>query len=183
MLLALLMVIVPVVVMSFFRDRKERYLLPMIVPASVVIARAVVEHFRTRQLRARGGPGRRCDSLGDAAGDRDWVSGRGGRHVEDAGWHAVVFGAGGVQRRRDRRVDRRRRDDRALARRCGAIVASTLLLMLGVQMLFIHGYRNSREGRSEMKPLAAMILEKAPDAAAFTTGRSGCARRPTLRST
>jgi len=52
----------------------------------------------------------------------------------------------------------------------GAIVAATLLLMLGFQVLFMHGYRNSREGRSEMKPLATMILEQAPDASLYTSG-------------
>jgi 4-amino-4-deoxy-L-arabinose transferase-like glycosyltransferase len=51
MMLALLMLVVPIVIMSFFRDRKERYLLPMIVPAAVVVARAVVEHLDTRHLR------------------------------------------------------------------------------------------------------------------------------------
>ena len=51
MFLALLMVFVPILIMSLFRDRKERYLLPLIVPAAVVIARAVVEHLDTRHLK------------------------------------------------------------------------------------------------------------------------------------
>jgi 4-amino-4-deoxy-L-arabinose transferase-like glycosyltransferase len=45
--LALLLVIVPIVFMSFFPDRKERYLLPMAGPAAIIAA-----HAATRMKRA-----------------------------------------------------------------------------------------------------------------------------------
>jgi len=169
MMLALMMVVVPIVAMSFFRDRKERYLLPMIVPASVVIARAVVEHFRTRHegnaadravvsihwtillVIAIGLPVAGVVSLKTIEGARWFSPALAG--VAGAIGLAVVV-AGIVAHRRW----------------SGAIVAATLLLMLGFQVLFMHGYRNSREGRSEMKPLATMILEQAPDASLYTSG-------------
>ncbi|MEA2711242.1 MAG: hypothetical protein QOF78_3843 [Phycisphaerales bacterium] len=169
MWLALLMTIVPIVIMSFFRDRKERYLLPMIAPASVIVARAVVEHFQTRHLK----------SLADrAVVTIHWLTlliiaiglpiagGTMLKTLDGARWYSPTLAAlGGAI---------------CVAiviagmiahRRCGgAIVAATLLCMLAVQMLFMHGYRNSREGRSEMKPLAALIWQQAPDAQVFTTG-------------
>jgi 4-amino-4-deoxy-L-arabinose transferase-like glycosyltransferase len=170
MFLALLMLLVPIVIMSFFRDRKERYLLPMIVPASVVIARAVVEHFETRHLR----------NLGDrivigihwttllliaiglpVAGAVTLTTRDGGQWFSPGvaiagGMIGVAIVIGGM----------------IVHRRCGAgIVAATLLLMLGMQMLFMHGYRDSRDGRSAMKRLATAIWREAPPTApAFTTG-------------
>ena len=42
LLVAVLMVIVPIVIMSVFRDRKGRYLLPMAIPAAVVAARGLM---------------------------------------------------------------------------------------------------------------------------------------------
>ena len=169
MLLALMMVVVPIVIMSLFRDRKERYLLPMIVPAGVVIARAVVEHLDTRHRRnaadravvgihwatllvlAIGLPIAGAVALKTVDGGR-WFS----PAVAVAGG-AVCLGivvAGMVVHRRWG----------------GGMVAATLLLMLAMQVLFMHGYRHSREGRSEMRPLAGMIWAQAPDARVYITG-------------
>ncbi|HMO27234.1 MAG TPA: glycosyltransferase family 39 protein, partial [Tepidisphaeraceae bacterium] len=44
---ALLAGMLPLVVMTLFRDRKERYMLPMVVPASVVVSAAMLAHLRT----------------------------------------------------------------------------------------------------------------------------------------
>jgi 4-amino-4-deoxy-L-arabinose transferase-like glycosyltransferase len=170
MLLALLMLIIPIVIMSFFRDRKERYLLPMIVPASVVIARAVVEHVRTRHLRhaadlavvaihwttllfiAIGLPLAGVMSLKRLDGG-PWFSPALAAIAAALGVAIVVGGM----------VAHRKCPGRAIA-------GATLLLMLGMQLLFMHGYRASREGLSEMKPLAMMIRERAPEARLFSTG-------------
>lgn len=169
MCLALLMLVVPIVIMSLFRDRKERYLLPMIVPAGVVIARAVVEHFETRHLKsvadravvaihwatllvlAIGLPVAGAVALTTLDGGR-WFS-PAVAVVGGAVCLAIVVAGIVVHRRWG-----------------GAIVAATLLLMLALQVLFMHGYRNSREGRSEMKPLAGMIWRQTPDAQVYITG-------------
>jgi 4-amino-4-deoxy-L-arabinose transferase-like glycosyltransferase len=178
MLLALMMVVVPIVIMSFFRDRKERYLLPMIVPGAVIVARAVIEHFETRHLRnaadrivvaihwgtlmviAIGLPVAGAMKLTTVEGAR-WFTPTLAAVALMAG--VTVVGLGMVAHRRGR---------------CGAIVAATLVLMLGAQALFMHGYRDSREGRSEMKPLANLIWRDAPDAAVFTTDARMRARAP-----
>jgi 4-amino-4-deoxy-L-arabinose transferase-like glycosyltransferase len=169
MLLALMMLVVPIVVMSFFRDRKERYLLPMIVPAGVVVARAVVEHLDTRHLRnaadravvaihwgtllviAVGLPIAGVVALKTLDGDK-WFA-PAVAVVGGAVCLAIVLVGVAIHRRWG-----------------GGIVAATLLLMLAMQVLFMHGYRHSREGRSEMKPLAAMIWRQTPDAAVYITG-------------
>jgi 4-amino-4-deoxy-L-arabinose transferase-like glycosyltransferase len=168
MLLALLMLLVPILIMSFFRDRKERYLLPMIVPAGVVIARAVVEHIETRHrkdLADRAVSGIHWATLLVIAIGLPIAGAVSLKTLEGGRWFsptvAVVGGvvctaivvAGLVVHRRW----------------AGGIVAATLLLMLAMHMLFMHGYRNSREGRSEMKPLAAIIWQHAPDAAVYAT--------------
>jgi 4-amino-4-deoxy-L-arabinose transferase-like glycosyltransferase len=177
MVLALLMVVVPIVIMSFFRDRKERYLLPMTVPAAVVVARAVVEHLDTRHLRnaadravviahwigllvvAIGLPIVGATKLTTVEG-RPWYP---RDHAAVAAVAAVTIIVIGIVMHR---------------RRSGAIVAATLLLMLGMQSFFLEGYRNSREGRSEMKPLANQIRRDAPDAVVFTTDARTKARAP-----
>ena len=45
--LAFFLFLVPVVVMSFFRDKPERYLLPMLPPASILAARAAVAWYHS----------------------------------------------------------------------------------------------------------------------------------------
>ena len=51
MVLALLTVVVPIVIMSLFRDRKERYLLPMVAPAAVLCAHALSIFAEPEQRR------------------------------------------------------------------------------------------------------------------------------------
>jgi 4-amino-4-deoxy-L-arabinose transferase-like glycosyltransferase len=169
MLLAMLMLVVPILVMSFFRDRKERYLLPMIVPAGVVVARAVVEHLDTRHLK---------NAADRAVVAIHWVTllviaiglpiaGVAALKTFDGGkWFSptvAIVGGGACLAivLAGLRIHRRWG---------GGLVAATLLLMLAMQVLFMHGYRHSREGRSEMKPLAAMIWQQTPDAVVYITG-------------
>lgn len=45
--LALFLVVVPIVIMSFVRDKEDRYLLPMIGPVSIIAARGVMEHLKS----------------------------------------------------------------------------------------------------------------------------------------
>jgi hypothetical protein len=47
--LPLLLFAVPFVVMCFFRERKDRYLLPLVAPLAVLAARAALDLFRARR--------------------------------------------------------------------------------------------------------------------------------------
>ena len=49
------------------------------------------------------------------------------------------------------------------------MVLVTLLLMLVTSNVFMHGYRETKNGRSEMRPLAEMIWQKYPDAEVYTS--------------
>jgi hypothetical protein len=149
--------------MSLFRDRKDRYLLPMLAPAAIITARAVLEHFETRHTRnaadravvaahwvtllviAVGLPIVGATILKTVDGTH-WYSP--GLAAAAAGTGAAVVAAGVVAHRRHD----------------FALVVTTVVLMLAVQALIVHGYRNAREGRSEMKPLAAVIWERYPHA-------------------
>ena len=45
------LLLVPILIMTLIRDRKERYLLPMLGPASVLIAAALLDHVRSWKAR------------------------------------------------------------------------------------------------------------------------------------
>ncbi|MEO6434418.1 MAG: hypothetical protein ABIP55_01480, partial [Tepidisphaeraceae bacterium] len=46
----------------------------------------------------------------------------------------------------------------------GSLVLTTVVIMILAQALLVHGYRQSREGRSAMKPFAAVLWTDYPDA-------------------
>ena len=170
LLMALFLLLVPLVIMSFFKDRKDRYALPMAGPAAVVIAWGLWEHFKSWRDWTRG------DTIVTAL---HWlalavvavglpVAGvfaiDGMTTVDGTPWYtprfaipaAVAAGAivlGGID------LHRRWR---------GGLVTATVLVMLLLQAVFMLGYRNAREGRSEMKPLAEMIWQVAPDAEVYS---------------
>jgi hypothetical protein len=166
-----MLVIVPIVIMSFFRDRKERYLLPMIAPAAIIAARAVTEHLDTRAEN------RTTD-----------------RAVLNIHWAGVIAIAAGFPLAAALHPALKRADGTAwlslpatvvamliaigliatglaLRRRFAfSVVVFPALMMLAMQAFFMHSYRYTREGMSEIKSLAKMIWERAPDAVVFTTG-------------
>lgn len=159
-LLALLLVVIPIVAMSFFPDRKERYLLPLLAPAAVLAARGL-------QPILRDTPGPRVPAsvqwaiiliLGVgfpiAAGTR-YVT-----RADGSPWHPLNFAiaiavamlamvVGAIAFARTTRF---------------ALVAATVGVMLVLQPLFFIGYRATRQGRSEMRPLAELIRASVPDA-------------------
>jgi 4-amino-4-deoxy-L-arabinose transferase-like glycosyltransferase len=162
--LALFLALAPVLVMSCFKDKTERYLLPMVAPAAVVATRAAVAwwrrptsdtggraadavHWVTLALLALGLP-----LVGVLAprldlGDR-WFS-----PVTAAGFAlgaAAILVVGYV-------VYRRRGAAGAVAP-----VAATALLMLLLQYPFLLGYRVM--DRSDLKPLADAVWAQYPDA-------------------
>jgi 4-amino-4-deoxy-L-arabinose transferase-like glycosyltransferase len=159
MTLALLLLLVPIVVMSFFPDRKERYLLPLAGPAAVLAARGIAAmldpadkgkvpqwvQWATVAVIAIGLPVAGATVL---------------KRGDGTPWFPPLFAA------------------------CTAVVMAMLLLiaihqsrrhpfalvigpaliMLLLQPDFLFGYRDTREGRSEMRPLAETIRYAAPTA-------------------
>ncbi|MCS7034968.1 MAG: phospholipid carrier-dependent glycosyltransferase [Phycisphaerae bacterium] len=166
--LAVLCVIVPIVVMSFFRDRKERYLLPMATAGSVVAAVGLA-HVRTDPRKTR---------RDDAVETVHWalISGlvvglpvAGGlllKTVDGQPWFTlgqwlsgaavgIILAAAAIL---------------ATGRRRLPMAWATAALMLYAQTWFLWGYRNTREGRSEMKPMADLIWSRYPQARVITSG-------------
>lgn len=164
---ALVLLLVPIVIMSFFRDRKQRYLLPMLAPAAIVAGRAVIEHFETRHTRNRADRTvltAHWVTLGVMAMGLPIVGATPLlRTIEGQSWYGIRLAAGaaiaggglvmaGILLHR---------------RHNASMVTTTLVAMLLLQAMLVHGYRNAREGRSEMKPLAEAIWESYPDAQAW----------------
>ena len=156
------LVLVPVVIMTCFKEKNERYLLPMLAPAAVVCAVGLV---------------RREDDLEPV---RKWVI--------DFTWcalAAIVIGlpvAGAIFLKK---LDQSPywslptglmlaaggaavlivawRMGRTCRRRYVVIVGA--LLMIAAQALLMYGYRDSKNGRSDAKPLAdAIVNVLGPDA-------------------
>jgi hypothetical protein len=152
--------VLTIVVMSCFRDRKDRYLLPMVGVASVIAAQSfdatlrrrrgalpVLVHWFTLVVIA-------CVPL---LGMRTFAV----KTVEGGPWFepgfallATISGVAIVAL------------GALLYHRAGwraAPVGATVALMLLLQAAGIRGYRLSREGRSEMRPLAESIRTRYPD--------------------
>jgi 4-amino-4-deoxy-L-arabinose transferase-like glycosyltransferase len=162
------LLVVPLLVMSFFKDRAERYMLPMVPAAAAVCAAAFCDLARAPRalqlaieslhvlllaaiaiafpLAAAWAPGMR------------WYSHTFGTAVAAAAAGVLVIQI--LLRRRWR----------------GSIVLTTFLLMLAMQAIFIAGYRNTRQGRAELRPLADAIATRYPDAAIFNAHPDG--KRP-----
>jgi 4-amino-4-deoxy-L-arabinose transferase-like glycosyltransferase len=169
LVLAVMLTVVPIVVMSFFKDKPERYLLPMAPPAAIVAAGAAVGWFRSARrdaggrvvdvaywttliVLAVGGP-----LLGALAPrfnlGAPWFSA--GRAAAIGTATLVVVGTGFFA---VRAAGERQRGDAAavLAFATGAAV------MLLLQYPVMRGY--SRYATSDLRPLADAVWEKYPDA-------------------
>jgi 4-amino-4-deoxy-L-arabinose transferase-like glycosyltransferase len=159
LVLAFVLVVVPLVVMTFFRDRKDRYALPMIPPAAVLAGAALARHvWERRQDRwilvaqwalvgaiALGLPIAGFALLRTIDGSR-WYTPV--FATAAAGYGAITILVGILMSRRT----------------IAALFVATLAIMLGAQAMFMDGYRDAREGRSEMRPLADAIVSLYPDA-------------------
>jgi 4-amino-4-deoxy-L-arabinose transferase-like glycosyltransferase len=167
---ALMLVVVPVVIMSFHKDKKERYLLPLMGPAAVLTARCVMEHRSERERSAK----------------QDWVPWvywgglavvglglpivgamgiKGMKTVEGRAWYSPAYAVGAAGIALGLLIvglwaERRRR---------GGTVLVTFALMLVCCDVFMHGYRQTNNGRSVMRPLAERIWEKYPEAELYTS--------------
>ena len=183
LVMALLLVLVPVIIMSCFRDRKDRYLLPLAGPAAILIAASVRAFIAMPKLGLieRLGGGLHwvfllilavgLPLLGARPWSADLAAADGQARLTLAivavslGIGLVIFIGGILAQRRWR----------------SAFVVTTALLMLGSQVLSIHGHTRSRQGRSDMKPLADQVWRDHPDAVCYnlrgTDGRRKMAQQ------
>jgi len=152
-LLPLLMTFVPIVVMTFFKDRQERYLLPLIAPAAVVAAIGLREHLKSWAA---------WSSIDTVVTAIHWVL------LAIPALIAAVFlgdkmlfiAAGivalsvivGAIAHRVRQV---------------ALPAFTLAILLGLQAVAVRWYSQSEQGSSELRPLADTIATQYPTADVF----------------
>jgi 4-amino-4-deoxy-L-arabinose transferase-like glycosyltransferase len=163
--LALLLLVVPILIMSFFRDRKMRYLLPLVSPSAIIAAWGVLQllgpavrqrsttglvialHWLPLFVAAVGLPlvGAQLVPQRFRMDGTAWYSG-GFAVAAAAAFAVLVVGAVLVQRRRP----------------LLAVAAGTAAVMLGWNVVFYTGYRHYSEGRSEIRPLAEQILASHP---------------------
>jgi 4-amino-4-deoxy-L-arabinose transferase-like glycosyltransferase len=161
--------VLPIVVMTFFPERRDRYLLPMLGPAALIAAYGVLRHvprWKTWTPIQRGLVILHGATLAAVAiGLPIWgvVS---GRTVEDRPWYTIPFAAGAIAvavviAAANLMLYRRSRV---------GFVAGTVLLTLLANLVFMWGYKDSISGRSQGKVLAAEILGRYPNAEVYNAG-------------
>lgn len=171
---ALIFVIVPLLIMSFVSDRKDRYALPMLGPAAIVIAYGLAEHFRAWH-RPRwaaidvllviiqwigvavigiGLPlllspwARHLPWIGEQLADVEPLMNNQASAIVLAGMTVLVLAGVWLHRRWP-----------------GGIVAGTVVVMLVAQAIGFRAYSRFQDvGRSDVKPLADAIWAAVPDA-------------------
>jgi len=153
LMLALLLVAVPIVVMTFFRDRKDRYLLPMVGPASVLAAHAVRESLLRGEMRTILAHRVLVAILGIAGPVAALLLTRRGG-LAWPGDIPIVIGAAALSA-----------GLLVALRRPGRLVWAGALVMLIVQAVGMHFYQRTDDGgRSGMKPFADAIRQSTRDA-------------------
>jgi len=166
--MALLLVFVPILLMTFFPDRKEPYLVPMLSAASVLVGYGVLwvsekalekqakmvasAHWIIMAVFAIGLPIAmalpnlsRMKTIEGGA----WLSWSAAIGFAIAGIVLLVIGA-------------------LNSTKIIGIVAPTVAAMLLIQPALMQGYSRSEEGRSELKQFAFAVREKFPDSPAFS---------------
>jgi 4-amino-4-deoxy-L-arabinose transferase-like glycosyltransferase len=165
---ALFLVIVPIVVMVFFPDRKERYLLPLLSAASILVGHGIlavreaalekrmkliiIAHWIIVAALAVGLP---------IAAAMPKLSGM--KTVEGGAWLgwpvAIGLAIGGALLVAIGVMSRQK---------LGGIVVPTVLVILMIQPALIWGYGRSDAGRSDLKEFAFGMRQKFPGTAAFS---------------
>ncbi len=170
---AILMLMLPLAIMIWFPDRKERYLLPLIAPAAIICARGMLAFLElpTQDKTARwiavvhyillAGI---SVALPVAASIHSAFLSVDGKHwfeMKLAVWFVVilacVIGLGILYQSRYR----------------ASLIISTFFTMLILQAIIMFGYRDSESGRSPMKKLADYIRYAAPDAVVYDWNANG----------
>ncbi len=170
------MVLAPIVIMLFFKDENERYLLPMLAPAALICAIGLVPRNDAKERDVA--PWRRLMAqltfamlavtvVGLALvgatplvqrlhGAGGWWSWRLAAGTSVAGL-LIILAAW--------RVD-------STGRR--TLLPAGVILMIGAQALLTYGYRDSRRGRSDGRPIAdAIVRALPPDAPVWHYAPSG----------
>jgi 4-amino-4-deoxy-L-arabinose transferase-like glycosyltransferase len=161
--LVFVLIVVPVAVMSFFPDRKERYLLPLLGPCAVLTARSLELTLSRLPTGPKIPPWVQWMIL-LAIGISVPIAGATKLlRIDGQPWYSIGFAsataalmlllmvAGWVWSRRHP----------------AALVGATVVVMLMLQPLVNYGYRESLSGRSDMRPLAELIRQAYPDAEMF----------------
>ena len=166
--LLLIAILVPLVLFSIRKEKKDRYLLPILAPAAVLTARAALAYLQDRPRSAR----------------HDWV---GATHWIILAVPALAVPALGLTKLPHQFTGLPAFSlpyaSAALALAVALLLAGlfihltrrpgflfiTLLLMLLTAHVFTVGYANTLPGQSEMKPLADAVWHTYPDAQLFTT--------------
>jgi hypothetical protein len=169
---ALLLLVVPILIMSLFRDRELRYVIPLLMPAAVLAGWGLLELLGASAVRRRHTPWLVAAfhwlplmfaavvlPLGGAFQWFGMSTFDGGpwyplRHALIATEVLLVFIALTIW----------------FQRRAGAwaVLAGTAAVMIAWNVFLNVGYRHSREGRSEMRPLAEQIIATHPDAGLYS---------------
>ena len=165
---ALALVLVPILVMTLFRDRKDRYLLPILGPTAVLAGTAVTLVFRDRRRRPAGAKlifGLHYAILGiiclgvpitamlltrneydPAAGP--WLSSAVGVPLLVVG--GIVFAAALLAFRRWGQA---------------GFVAGSVACVMFAANAFLLGYGGTREAKADLKPIAEAVRAEVPNAA------------------
>lgn len=161
--LVICLLIVPIVLMSLAKDKNDRYLVPLLPAASMVVALALRQQFRAHPEQNAGDRVLRQLHWGVVAVALVSIPvlGATGLLKTEVGepWYgtwlasALLIGFAALAG--------------AMiywsARSPGALVPATLLCMLSLHAAAVWGYRDAG-GRSELKPIADVIREQAPEA-------------------
>ena len=166
MALAVFLVVVPLLVMTFVKDRKDRYMLPVIGPAAVLAGYGVVAPFAKRERWTgvdRAGVAQHWVILGiigvaapvavllwKEAGI-DWRLGAG----VAVGCAVAIFA--GVR----------------IREQPAGMLAATVVVMLAMATLGVDAYRRTGQGQSDMRPLARKIWRSYPDAVMYNAHPRG----------
>lgn len=160
-LLPVVLLIVPLAIMSLAPDRNVRYMLPLLPAAAVITAIGIIDLLSSTTLRWL-----HWGILG-LLGVLPVVSLLIQPSMYSPG-HAIAASlAAGMLIACGAAVQ---------SRQSSSLVLTSFILMLLLQAVFIAGYRNTRQGRAELKPLAEEILSRYPDAEVFNAHPRG--KRP-----
>jgi hypothetical protein len=176
MTLAVFLAILPLVAITFYKDRKDRYMIPMTGPACVVAAGGVMALARKREAWTGWERAAIAQHWGllvilgvvvPAVAATTWVSAL--RTIDGEPWLSRAWGAGltmglglliagGMMFRQ---------------RWLAALVGVTVVAALVVRTALIPGYAKTAAGLSPMRPLAEAIWRNYPDALMYNAHPRG----------
>jgi 4-amino-4-deoxy-L-arabinose transferase-like glycosyltransferase len=164
--LALMLTAVPLLVMTCVKDKNERYMLPMIVPAAVLAGGAAAAWFRSdrRDPAGRVVEALHWVTLGVMAAGVPIVGLMSPRFGLGAPWFSVpvavaIAVAAGLVLFAGTTVVRR------ASASCAAAAITTALVILLLQYPILYWYRG--HSVADLKPLADLVWERYPDAALY----------------